>query len=142
MKLYKRFFPFLLFLASLTILVLAYVLEPDHSGIGTHQQLGLEPCGFLTKFQIPCMMCGMTTSFSMYMHVRIIDGVLNQPFSIIMFGGTVYTFFLSLLDVVDPRSRVTRFLDTIQSANRVWYIAIFLFFLGAWIFKIFYYVRV
>lgn len=132
-----RIWPFFLFSASFVILVLAYMLEPDSSGVGTHQQLGLEPCGFLSSFEIPCMMCGMTTSFSLYMHVQIWEGVLNQPFSLILFGGTLYTCCLSLLDLLNPRARVSRFLDLIQNANRTWYAFALMLFLAAWLFKIF-----
>ena len=134
--LYSRIFPFLLFSSSFFILLLAYTLEPDNSGIGTHQQLGLEPCGFLTRFEIPCMMCGMTTSFSLYMHAQIIEGVLNQPFSIFLFSGTLYTCSLSLLDLIDPRARVSRFFDRIQTLNRVWYVILLALFMAAWILKI------
>ena len=135
-NLYVRILPFLLFSSSFTILFIAYSLEADHSGIGTHQQLGLEPCGFLTRVKIPCMMCGMTTSFSLYMHARILDGIANQPFSALLFLGTLYTCFLSLLDLVEPRARVSRFLDVLQNLSRTWYIVILLLFLSSWIFKI------
>lgn len=33
---------------------------------GTHEQLGLPPCGFLTLFEVPCPSCGMTTAFSLF----------------------------------------------------------------------------
>lgn len=39
-------------------------LTPDRRGFGTHEQLGLAPCGFLTWTRRRCPTCGMTTSFS------------------------------------------------------------------------------
>lgn len=135
-SLYSRIVPFFLFSTSFVILVLAYSLEPDLSGIGTHQQLGLEPCGFLTRTKIPCMMCGMTTSFSLYMHAKFLDAIVNQPFSLFIFLGTLYTCCLSLLDLIEPRARLTRFFDFIQNLSRVYYVLALLLFLSSWIFKI------
>ncbi|MBI3863826.1 MAG: DUF2752 domain-containing protein [Planctomycetia bacterium] len=43
---------------------LAWHLEPDPRGYGTHQSLGLPPCTFRVLFNVPCPGCGMTTSFS------------------------------------------------------------------------------
>ena len=43
---------------------LAYRLEPDPRGYGTHQRLGLPPCTIRAVFGIPCPSCGMTTSFA------------------------------------------------------------------------------
>ncbi len=48
----------------LGLLLLAAVLRPDRTGIGTHRQLGLPPCTFLTVFGVRCPSCGMTTSWS------------------------------------------------------------------------------
>lgn len=42
----------------------AYRLEPDPRGFGTHQRLGLPPCTIRTVFGIPCPSCGMTTSIA------------------------------------------------------------------------------
>ena len=33
--------------------------------MGTHQQLGLPPCNFVTLTGYPCPACGMTTSFAL-----------------------------------------------------------------------------
>ena len=43
---------------------LAATVNPDPSGRGTHQQFGFPPCIILTKTNIPCPTCGMTTSFA------------------------------------------------------------------------------
>ena len=48
----------------LTPLVIAVRLQPSPLGMGTHQQLGLPPCTFVTLFGIRCPSCGMTTSWS------------------------------------------------------------------------------
>ena len=39
-------------------------LEPDPRGFGTHTQLGLRPCAFLTATGRLCPSCGMTTSYA------------------------------------------------------------------------------
>ncbi len=54
----------LLGVAMLSVLVLARTLSPEASGLGTHQQLGLPPCGFILAFGMPCPSCGMTTSWA------------------------------------------------------------------------------
>lgn len=43
---------------------LAFTLEPDPRGYGTHQRLGLPPCSFQTLFGLKCPSCGSTTSFA------------------------------------------------------------------------------
>ncbi len=48
--------------------VLASTLSPDPSGMGTHEQLGLPPCGLKALFEIPCPACGMTTSWVWFCH--------------------------------------------------------------------------
>ena len=46
------------------LLYLATSVQPDPRGYGTHEQLGLAPCGFRILFNIPCPTCGGTTSFA------------------------------------------------------------------------------
>lgn len=46
------------------LLLIAANLTPNPKGFGTHQQLGLPPCSFLTWTGIRCPTCGMTTSWS------------------------------------------------------------------------------
>jgi hypothetical protein len=55
-------------MSSVLILAVAWWLQPDPRGFGTHQQLGLPPCTFQFLWGIPCPSCGMTTSFSSVIH--------------------------------------------------------------------------
>lgn len=45
-------------------LITARILQPNLSGLGTHQQLGLPPCSMRVLIGIRCPACGMTTSWS------------------------------------------------------------------------------
>lgn len=51
-------------LGGLAVLGAATSIEPDPRGYGTHMQLGLPPCGFLTFTGFPCPGCGLTTAFA------------------------------------------------------------------------------
>lgn len=42
----------------------AFQLQPDPRGFGTHQQLGLPPCSLRSLVDVPCPSCGMTTAFA------------------------------------------------------------------------------
>jgi Protein of unknown function (DUF2752) len=53
------------------LLVVARKLEPDPRGFGTHTQLGLPRCAFLTLTGRLCPTCGMTTSFTWLTRGRI-----------------------------------------------------------------------
>ena len=55
---WDRFVGGLLVLPTGLILGLAVWLEPEASGVGTHQQLGLDGCAILSVWGIPCPMCG------------------------------------------------------------------------------------
>ena len=54
-------------------------LDPDPSGLGTHTQLHLPPCGFYEIFHKPCPSCGMTTAFAWMMHGHPFRAVKAQP---------------------------------------------------------------
>ena len=56
-----------LLLAGFTV---AAALPPDPRGFGTHQALGLPPCGFRIWYGIPCPCCGCTTCFALFVRGR------------------------------------------------------------------------
>ncbi len=81
-----------------TILGVAAFLEPDPSGMGTHQQLGFPPCSSTIWFGVRCPACGMTTSWALLMDGLILQalhtnvgGVLLAISAIWTCGG--FTFF-------------------------------------------------
>ena len=72
------------------LLIVAGLLKPNTSGMGTHQQLGLPPCTTVMLFGIPCPTCGMTTSWSHFMRGQWVASWSANP------GG----FCLAILSVV------------------------------------------
>jgi hypothetical protein len=55
-------------------------LTPDPQGLGSHQELGLPPCGFFLATGCPCPTCGCTTAVSHFAHGQILASLLCQPF--------------------------------------------------------------
>lgn len=68
------------------ILALAAWLTPAPSGLGTHMELHLPPCGFYVLFHKPCPSCGMTTAFSWLMHGRPVEAFRAQPAGVGVFA--------------------------------------------------------
>lgn len=62
----------------LTARLLAVV--PDARGHGTHEQLGMEPCGWPLVYGVPCPTCGCTTAASQLVHGDIVGAFVTQPF--------------------------------------------------------------
>lgn len=54
-----------------TVFGLAFWLEPNPKGFGTHTQLGLPPCQFVELTGHKCPTCGMTTSFAWFARGRL-----------------------------------------------------------------------
>ncbi len=69
----------LVFALTMGVLLTAYLLRPDPAGMGTHQQLGLPPCGFKFATDLPCATCGMTTAFSYAAHGHLLASFVTQP---------------------------------------------------------------
>jgi hypothetical protein len=78
------------------VLGLAGYLPPDPRGHGTHEALGFPPCSFMMMTGLPCPSCGMTTSFSLIMHGRPLEGFRVQPAGALLCLGAVALLAASL----------------------------------------------
>src|SRR4051812_30504606 len=71
-KLAVRLWSTFTFVSSAAMLGVGLYLRPNVSGTGTHQQLGLPPCGWLAVTGCPCPMCGCTTAVSHFVHGQLL----------------------------------------------------------------------
>src|SRR5438270_12571671 len=62
-------------------------LHPDPSGHGTHTQLGLPPCPSVLLFNRPCPGCGLTTSFTAFIHGDLASAFHAHPLGPLLYVG-------------------------------------------------------
>ena len=79
LRLKRRMWGGLVMLGCGTLLLLAAWMNPSAEGLGTHQQLGLAPCGWIVYGGIPCPSCGMTTSFAHATDGNLLGALQAQP---------------------------------------------------------------
>jgi hypothetical protein len=87
-------------LLSALVLLLSRLLTPSVSGLGTHMQLGLPPCGFLALFHIPCPACGLTTSFAHLAHGSLGASLTAHPLGLPLFLTTAFVALRALFEAV------------------------------------------
>jgi len=131
----QRFASAVVALLSGVLLSVSAWLEPAAAGHGTHEQLGLEPCTFLAVTDLPCPMCGATTTFSLMAELRWFEGVMNQPFAALLFLLTVMSFAVSVAETVIPRGRWTRMSSWLQPYELRIIAGLACFMLFSWIYK-------
>lgn len=117
------------------VLGTALSLDASPTGVGTHRQLGLGGCTILTTFGVPCPMCGMTTTFTHLAHLDVVAGVLNQPFGLVLFAGTVAAFSVGLSDLLAPRARWRRALAVVDRHEGWIAAALLIGMFGGWGYK-------
>ena len=61
---FERLLTVIVLAGAIVVITVAWSIEPDPRGLGTHEQLDLDPCGYLLSTGRPCATCGMTTAFS------------------------------------------------------------------------------
>lgn len=64
---------------ALGVLLLAAGLDAAPDGHGTHTQLGLPACNWVTLMNRPCPTCGMTTSFTHAADGDLLTAAAAQP---------------------------------------------------------------
>ncbi|MFG0251514.1 MAG: DUF2752 domain-containing protein [Phycisphaerales bacterium JB038] len=120
-------------LGCLTVLLLAAGLRADASGAGTHEQIGLPPCGFLTVTGKPCATCGMTTAFAYAAEGKLITAFLTQPMGLalaLLAATAVWAGGYAAL----TGAPIQRLYAPLLKPRVVW--AIVLLFLAAWGYKV------
>lgn len=76
----------------LAVLVTGVWLKPAPSGLGTHTELHLPPCGFYTVFHKPCPSCGMTTAFALLVHGHPLKAIRVQPAGVAVFAAMAWVW--------------------------------------------------
>jgi hypothetical protein len=118
-----------------TVFALSALLVPSPDGHGTHLQLGLGPCTFLSLTGWPCPMCGATTTFTLMAHLRPVDAVVNQPFASFLFVLSAGVLGVAVAEVVDPRRRWDRILRWLAPRESRLASAFLAFMIVSWAYK-------
>ncbi len=121
------------FAGAMVILGMAWYVHPDARGLGTHEQLGMGPCGFLITTGLPCPTCGMTTAFSHVVRGHVLQALWAQPAGAAMAGLTVLLAGVAVVVMITGRRLELNWYRVnpmhVLTAGLV-------FFLGSWAFKI------
>jgi hypothetical protein len=127
-----RLVPAIIFGLGASVLGLSAYLTPDPTGLGTHRQLGLPPCGFLLATGYPCPTCGYTTAFALAAHGRVWASLRTQP------AGAILALALCALTLVSAYALVTG--STLAPVARLLRPALLMaagaLVLGAWVYKV------
>lgn len=115
------------------LLGIATFVAPASAGVGTHEQLNLPQCGWITLMDLPCMTCGMTTAFSHAVRGSFLKSALTQPMGFVLAMGTAMTLMVALY-VTMTGSNVTRMFARLWTPRMIWLIALFA--AASWMFKI------
>lgn len=81
-------------LGCLGVLAVGSSMAPSAAGHGTHQQLGLPPCGWVVAYGKPCMTCGMTTAVCATTHLRFAEALRAQPAGLALALGMGTAFWI------------------------------------------------
>ncbi len=85
----------MLALACAALLGLAAWLNPSPTGVGTHEALGLPPCGWVASMNLPCPTCGMTTAYSQAAHGHLLNSMICQPMGALLAVLTATTMVVA-----------------------------------------------
>ena len=117
------------------VVIVAFHLQPSPDGLGTHQQLGFQPCAFYQMTGRPCPACGMTTAFAHMAHGQVWQAVIVQPFGALLFVLTLAAALGATVTVATGRSwnlLLARWLSP------TWVYTAIVLGLGGWAFKMAY----
>jgi hypothetical protein len=123
------------FVLCVAMLGVGLWLRPDSHGTGTHQELGLPPCGWYQAWGFPCMTCGCTTAVSHFSHGHLIASFLTQPFGFAVALLAAILVPLTLIGMATGKWRG----PSMFSLGWYWYYWLWggvVVLLGGWVYKI------
>ena len=115
------------------VLGMAAYLTPSSSGLGSHEQLGLPPCGWIAIADIPCPTCGMTTAFAHAADGHVLHALHTQPLGGILAIVVAMTWLVSI-HVVITGSRLGGAFTRLWNAKMAWTLSGLV--VLAWLYKI------
>lgn len=119
--------------ACAAVLGVAWWLDPDPAGVGTHTQLHIPRCGWIDTIGIPCPTCGMTTAFAHAADGNLIESFTIQPAGAVLALVTAVVLIASMWVAVSGAS-VTPLVRPL-GGSWLWWVGGALI-LGGWAWKI------
>lgn len=129
----RRILAGLVALGGLAVLSLAAWLKPASEGVGTHETLGLPPCGWIMLMDTPCPTCGMTTAFSHAADGHLLAAMATQPLGALLALGTAMTVLIAGY-IAGTGSRIGHLFAGLLNKRTMWLLLGVL--LAAWLFKV------
>ena len=126
-------FKLLLVAGACWVLVTAMGVQPDERGYGTHEDLGMEPCGYLLKHGHPCVTCGMTTAFSHTVRLQLPHAFQASPAGMLL-CLLLIAFPAWMIHSIVTGSPWLRFL--LWPYGKLIPVVLFLLILASWLYKI------
>jgi hypothetical protein len=115
------------------VLMTAMNVVPDQRGYGTHEDLGMEPCGYLERNGHPCATCGMTTAFSHTVRLQLPRAFLASPAGMLLCLLTIAVPAWVIHSLLTGESAL-RFL--LWPYGRLLPVVLFLLIIASWLYKI------
>lgn len=97
-------------------------LVPSAAGHGTHQRLGLAPCGWVLAFGKPCPTCGMTTAVAHAADADFAAAFVAQPMGLVIALGAA-TLFWGAMHVALTGSRLGTVAARAMTPRLLWVLA-------------------
>lgn len=116
-------------------LAVGRLLTPDPRGLGTHEALGLPPCGFRYVTGLPCPGCGMTTAVSHAAHGDFWQSFLTQPAGFLV-GLALWITLPAMLYLWVAGLPPQALLPRTPKHAWGWGIVVFPVMLAAWVYKL------
>ena len=115
------------------VLGLAAYMTPAADGHGTHVQLNLPECGWITMADLPCPSCGMTTAFAHAANGDLLSSLRTQPMGAMLALVTAMALVLSIYIAITG-SKVGSVFRQFWGRWSIWYGVAFA--IAAWVYKI------